>query len=72
PGLDPADPRARDIVFSIEFPAVVPRISWSPSLPGRTYTLYGCDTLSSASWYPVSTNELDASSARFFRLSIGQ
>ena len=71
-GLDPADPMARDIVLSIDFAAGVPRISWSPSLPGRTYTLYGCDTLSSASWYPVSTNELEASSARFFRLSISQ
>lgn len=72
-GLDPSDPEARDISLSLDFAAGVPRISWEPALPGRTYTLYGCDALSpSASWYPVQTNELGTSSARFFRLSVGQ
>ena len=72
-GLDPADPEARDISLSIDLAAGVPRISWEPALPGRAYMLYGCDALSpSASWYPVQTNELDTTSARFFRLSVGQ
>lgn len=72
-GLDPADPEARDISLSIDLAAGVPRISWEPALPGRAYTLYGCDSLSSAaSWYVVPTNALGTTSARFFRLAIGQ
>ena len=72
-GLDPADADARDIALSIDISAGVPRISWDPALPGRTYTLYGCDSLSpAASWYAVPTNELDTTSARFFRLAIDQ
>lgn len=72
-GLDPSDPEARDISILIDLAAGVPRISWDPALPGRAYTLYGCDALSpSASWYAVPTNELDTTSARFFRLSVGQ
>ena len=72
-GLDPANADVRDIALSIDVSAGVPRISWDPALPDRTYTLYGCDSLSpDASWYAVSTNELDTTSARFFRLSIDQ
>ena len=72
-GLDPADADVRDVALSIDLSSGSPRISWHPGLPDRTYTLYGCDALApSASWYPVSTNELDATSARFFRLSVGQ
>lgn len=72
-GLDPDDADKRDIALSIDLSAGSPRISWEPSLPGRTYTLYGRDSISPASaWYVVSTNELDTTSARFFRLSIGR
>ena len=71
-GLDPADAEVRDIALAIDVSGGVPRISWDPALPDRAYTLYGCDALSSAaSWYVVPTNELDTTSARFFRLSIG-
>jgi len=63
----------RDIALSIDLSSGVPRISWDPVLPGRTYTLYGCDSLSPAtSWYAVPTNELDTTSARFFRLVVEQ
>ena len=72
-GLDPANADVRDIMLSINFSSGVPRVSWDPAIPDRTYTLYGCDSLSpDASWYAVSTNELDTTSARFFRLSIDQ
>ena len=72
-GLDPDDADKRDIALSIDLSAGSPRISWEPSLPSRTYTLYGRDSISAASpWYVVSTNELDTTSARFFRLSIGR
>ena len=72
-GLDPANADVRDIALSIDISAGVPRVSWDPVLTGRTYTLYGCDCLSSAaSWYAVPTNELGTTSARFFRLSIDQ
>ena len=71
-GLDPADAEVRDIALGIDVSGGVPRVFWDPALPGRMYTLYGCDSLSSAaSWYVVPTNELDTTSARFFRLSIG-
>ena len=63
----------RDIALSIDLSSGVPRVSWNPVLSDRTYTLYGCDCLSPvASWYAVPTNELATTSARFFRLSIGQ
>ena len=72
-GLDPLDADVRDIALSIDVSSGVPRVSWEPVLAGRAYTLYGCDSLSSAtSWYAVPTNELATTSARFFRLSIGQ
>ena len=72
-GLDPADAEVSDIALAIDVSGGVPRVSWDPALPGRAYTLYGCDEIStSASWYVVPTNELDTTSARFFRLSIGQ
>ncbi len=72
-GIDPANADVRDISLSIDVSSGVPRISWDPALPDRVYTLYGCDSLSSAaSWYAVPANELDATCARFFRLSIGQ
>ena len=72
-GLDPANADVRDIALSIDISSGVPRISWDPVLAGRTYTLYGCNCLSpAASWYPVPTNELDITSARFFRLSVSQ
>ena len=72
-GLDPANSDVRDITLSIDLSAGVPRVSWEPALSDRTYTLYGCDYLSpAASWYVVPTNELGTTSARFFRLSIGQ
>ena len=72
-GLDPANADVRDISLSIDLSLGVPRVFWSPVLPDRTYTLYGCDSLSpAASWYAVPTNELDTTSARFFRLSIDQ
>ena len=71
-GLDPSDADVRDIALSIDMSGGVPRISWVPDLPDRSYAIYGCDELSSAaSWYVVPTNELDTTSARFFRLSIG-
>lgn len=71
-GLDPANAEVRDISLSIDLSLGVPRIFWSPVLPGRTYTLYGCDSLSpEVGWYAVPTNGLDTTSARFFRLSIG-
>ena len=72
-GLDPANADVRDITLSIDISSGVPRVSWDPVLSGRTYTLSGCDYLSpDALWYPVPTNELDTTSARFFRLSVGQ
>jgi len=72
-GLDPANADVRDIALSIDLSAGVPRVSWDPALPDRTYTLYGCDRLSpAASWYVVPTNALDTTAARFFRLSIDQ
>ena len=71
-GLDPANADVRDITLSIDISSGVPRVFWDPVLSGRTYTLYGCDCLSpAATWYAVPTNELDTTSARFFRLSIG-
>lgn len=71
-GLDPANAEVRDIALAIDVSGGVPRVFWDPALPGRMYTLYGCDSLSSAaSWYVVPTNELDTTSARFFWLSIG-
>ena len=71
--LDPADAEVSDIALAIDVSGGVLRVSWDPALPGRAYTLYGCDEIStSASWYVVPTNELDTTSARFFRLSIGQ
>ena len=71
-GLDPADADARDISLSIDVSSGVPRVSWNPVLSGRTYSLHGCDSLSpAASWYAVPTNELDTTSARFFRLTVG-
>ena len=72
-GLDPANAGVRDIALSIDLSAGVPRVSWEPALPDRAYTLYGRDDLSPvATWYVVPTNELDTTSARFFRLSIDQ
>ena len=72
-GLDPSDADVHDISLAIDIASGVPRISWDPDLPRRTYTLYGCDSLSSsAPWYIVPTNELDTTSARFFRLSVDQ
>ncbi len=72
-GLDPSDAAVRDIALSIDMSGGSPCISWVPDLPGRTYKLYGCDDLSSAaSWRVVPTNELDTTSARFFRLSVSQ
>ena len=72
-GLDPANADVRDIAMSIDLSSGVPRVSWDPVLAGRTYTLYGCDCLSpAASWYAVPTNELDTTSARFFRLAVDQ
>ena len=72
-GLDPANAGVRDIALSIDLSAGVPRVSWEPALPDRAYTLYGRDDLSPvAAWYVVPTNELDTTSARFFRLSIDQ
>ena len=72
-GLDPSDAAVCDIALSIDMSGGSPRISWVPDLPDRTYTLLGCDDLSSAaSWRVVPTNELDTTSARFFRLSIRQ
>ena len=72
-GLDPSDADVHDISLTIDIASGAPRISWNPNLAGRTYTLYGCDSLSSsAPWYVVPTNELDTTSARFFRLSVDQ
>ncbi len=72
-GLDPDDADKRDIALLIDISAGSPRISWEPSLPGRTYTLYGRDSISvDEAWRVVSTNELDTTSAQFFRLSIGR
>jgi C1A family cysteine protease len=71
-GLDPANADVRDITLSIDLSSGAPRVSWDPVLSGRTYTLYGSDYLSPApSWYTVQTNELDNTSAQFFRLSVG-
>ena len=72
-GLDPSDADVRDIALAIDVSGGVPCISWDPALPDRTYTLYGCDALAPyAPWYVVPTNKLETTSARFFRLSIGQ
>jgi hypothetical protein len=72
-GLDPLDADVRDIALSIDLSSGAPCVSWEPVLPGRAYTLYGCDSLSAdAPWYAVPTNGLDTTSARFFRLTIGR
>ena len=52
----------------------MPQLSWKPDLGGeRAYTVWGRESLDpSARWIPVSTNELGASGARFFKVTVGQ
>ena len=68
-GLDAANPDSRDVELSIDMSGAAPKVDWSPKVAGRTYTLYGRDSLSvSDGWRTVSTSDLG--SARFFRLGV--
>ena len=72
-GLDPASPESRDIVLSIDMSGGTPSISWAPSLPGRTYILYGRDSLTPGdAWREVDPAAPGATGAHYFRLAIGQ
>ena len=73
-GFDPSLSGNADFTVSIAVSNNVPQLSWKPDLGDeRAYTVWGRESLdSSDSWIPVSTNELGASSARFFKVTVGQ
>ena len=70
-GLDPADPDSGELEVSISVTNNVPYISWKPDLGDkRKYTLYGTESLSLPNWQPV--DDLMTTSAKFFKVSVGQ
>ena len=73
-GFDPSSTSNADFTVSIAISNNVPQLSWKPDLGGeRAYTVWGRESLDpSARWIPVSTNELGASGARFFKVTVGQ
>jgi len=72
-GLDPANAAVRDIELAIDMSGGVPQIDWSPRIEGRTYTLYGRDSLAPGEpWRVVDKENPGADGAQFFRVSIGQ
>ena len=73
-GLDPSDPSNADFTVSISFTNNVPCLTWTPDLgERRSYKVLGRASLSSGDeWFPVGADELGSTSARFFKVSIGQ
>ena len=73
-GLDPSDPSDREFAASITFTNGVPCLGWTPDLGDRrTYTVWGRDSLGAGdAWRPVDKDDLGATSARFFKVSVSQ
>ena len=71
-GLDFADADSRDVELEIEMSGGVPHVDWRPKkLGGRTYTLYGCDSLEpNAAWRKVDPDNPGDDGAHFFRLTV--
>ncbi len=73
-GFDPSDPSDNALSLSIDMTGGSPSLSWSPDLGAdRSYTIWGRDGLSpSSAWRVVPQSELDTTSAKFFKVSVGQ
>ena len=73
-GFDPSDPSANVLLLSIDMTGGSPSLSWSPDLGAdRSYTIWGRDGLSPTDmWSIVQPAELETTSARFFKVSVGQ
>jgi hypothetical protein len=73
-GFDPSDPSANVLLLSIDMTGGSPSLSWSPDLGAdRSYTIWGRDGLSPTDmWGIVQPAELETTSARFFKVSVGQ
>ena len=73
-GFDPSDPADSTLALFIDMANGWPSLSWSPDLgAARSYTIWGRDGLSPADmWRIVPPAELETTSARFFKVSVGQ
>ena len=73
-GFDPSSTSNAEFTVSIAISNNVPHLSWEPDLGDkRAYTVWGRDSLDPSDvWIPVSTNELGASGARFFKVTVRQ
>ena len=73
-GFDPSSPSDNVLLLSIDMTGGSPSLSWSPDLGAdRSYTIWGRDGLSpSSAWRVVPQSELDTTSAKFFKVSVGQ
>ncbi|MBP5285363.1 MAG: hypothetical protein ILO34_04565, partial [Kiritimatiellae bacterium] len=72
-GFDPSDEDDSEFTLSISISDGSPSLSWSPDLGGRrSYTIYGKRSLGDAKWFEVKVDDLGATSARFFKVEIGQ
>ena len=73
-GFDPSNPADDTLALFIDMTGGRPSLSWSPDLgAARSYTIWGRDGLSPADiWRIVPPAELETTSARFFKVSVGQ
>ena len=73
-GFDPSDPADSTLALFIDMANGWPSLSWSPDLgAARSYTIWGRDGLSPTDmWRIVPPAELETTSARFFKVSVGQ
>ena len=73
-GFDPSDADDNKLVVDIAVTNGVPSLSWRPDLgSSRVYTVLGADDLApGAAWRVVDKADLGSSSARFFKVTVGQ
>ena len=73
-GFDPSDSSDNVLSLSIDMTGGRPSLLWSPDLGAdRSYTIWGRNGLSpSSAWRVVPQSELDTTSAKFFKVSVGQ
>lgn len=72
-GLDPDDSSTSDFRLYIAVTNSKPRLSWTPDLgDARTYTIWGCrDLPPEGGWSVVSEEDLETTTNRFFKVTIG-
>ena len=72
-GLDPDDSSTSDFRLYIAVTNSKPRLSWTPDLgDARTYTIWGCRDLPPAGgWSVVPEEDLETTTNRFFKVTIG-